>query len=338
MGGGLAVARIGIIGCGGMADAHLSGLSKMADVQLVGFCDVVEAKAEEKGAKYGAPHFTDPRRMLATIPCDAVYILLPPFAHGAPEHAAIEAGVPFFVEKPVGNHLEVCREVAATVASAGLLTAVGYMNRYRRGVRRAREVFAEDAPVLTYGGWLGGTPRGAGGTGIGSWWVDKSKSGGQFVEQVSHTVDLVRFLCGEAAEVYMHNVPPRTFNREVAGVYSIDDAATLSVRLKRGGVANIWSSCATNVGGNVTLTVYGGRHAAFFSGWEHNLRLITQGQPEETIPGEGDIFALEDREFIDAVMEKDGSRIGTPYGDGVKTLELILAAEESARTGKPVAL
>lgn len=332
------MARIGIIGCGGMADAHLGGLSKMADVQLVGFCDVVEAKAAEKGAKYGAPHFTDPRRLLASTPCDAVYILLPPFAHGPAEHAAIEAGVPFFVEKPVGNRLEVCREVAAAVAAAGLLTAVGYMNRYRRGVRRAREVFAQDAPVLTYGGWLGGTPRGAGGTGIGSWWVDKSKSGGQFVEQVSHTVDLVRYLCGDAAEVYMHRVPPKTFNHEVAGIYSIDDAATLSIRLQGGGVANIWSSCATNAGGGVTLSVYGAQHAAFFTGWEHSLRLLTQGQPEESIAGEGDIFAIEDREFIDGVMAKDKSRVGTPYGDGLKTLELILAAEESVRTGRAVTL
>jgi len=332
------VARIGIIGCGGMADAHLGGLVKMSDVELVGFCDVVEAKAEEKAARHRAPHFTDPRRMLAEVPCDAVYILLPPFAHGPAEHAAIEAGVPFFVEKPVGNRLEVCREVAAAVEARGLMTAVGYMNRYRRGVRRAHEVFAEDTPVLAFGGWLGGTPRGAGGSGIGSWWVDRSKSGGQFVEQVSHTVDLVRFLCGDAEEVYMHRVPPRTFNRDVASIYSIDDAATLSIRLRRGGVANIWSSCATGAGGNVTLTVYGGRHTAFFSGWEHSLRLLTQGQPEENIPGEGEIFAVEDRTFIDAVMARDPSRIGTPYADGLRTLELILAAEEAARTGRPVAL
>jgi len=331
--------RLGIIGCGGMADAHLGGLAKMEDVQLAGFCDVLERKAQEKGAKYGAPHYTDPRRLIAEARCDAVYILLPPFAHGEAERAALEAGVPFFTEKPVGLDLERCREIAAEVERTGLLTGVGYMNRYRRGVRRAREVFAQDPPVVVYGGWLGGSPRGGGtGDGIGSWWVNRSRSGGQFVEQVSHTVDLVRFLCGEAAEVYMHAVPPRTFNHEVADVYSIDDAAMLSIRFRRGGVANIWSACSVNAGGGVSLNVHATQHSAFFTAWEHHLRLVGKGTPEESIPGEPDIFALEDRQFLDAVAAKDPARVGTPYPDGVRTLELILAAERAGATGRPVAL
>ncbi len=329
--------RLGIIGCGGMADAHLGGLAKMEDVQLVGFCDVLERKAEEKGRQYGAPHFTDPRRLIDATHPDAVYILLPPFAHGSAERAALEARVPFFTEKPVGNDLALCREIAAEVERTGLLTGVGYMNRYRAGVRRAREVFADDPPVVVYGGWLGGTPRAGGsGDGIGSWWVVRAKSGGQFVEQVSHTVDLVRHLCGEAAEVFMHAVPPRTFNQEVSEAYSIDDAAMISIRFRRGGVADIWSSCAVNAGGGVSLTVHGTRHTAFFTAWEHHLRLVTKGGPEETIPGEPDIFALEDREFLAAVAGRDPGRVGTPYPDGVKTLALILAAEESARTGRAV--
>lgn len=331
--------RVGIIGCGGMADAHLKGLSGMGDVRLVAFCDVLEEKAAEKGRQFGAPHFSDPRRMLAEVACDAVYILLPPFAHGAAERAAIEARVPFFVEKPVGRELGPCRELAAAVRAAGLLTGVGYMNRYREGVRRAKAVFAEDPPILVYGGWIGGTPRGGGsGTGIGSWWVRRERSGGQFVEQVSHTVDLVRHLCGEAAEVYMHPVPPRTFNRDVADVYDIDDAAMLHIRLRRGGVATLWSACSVNAGGGITLNLHGGQHSAFFTGWEHSLRLVTKDGPEQTIAGEPDIFAVEDRTFLDAVMAKDPSRVGTPYPDGVRTLELVLAAEESSRTGRPVAI
>jgi myo-inositol 2-dehydrogenase/D-chiro-inositol 1-dehydrogenase len=114
----------------------------------------------------------------------------------------MKAGVPFFVERPVGHRLEVCRGIAALVQAHGLLTAVGYMNRYRRGVRRARGLRRGPPPVVAYGGWLGGTPRRAAATGIGSWWVDRARSGGQFVEQVSHTVDLLRFPCGEARGVF----------------------------------------------------------------------------------------------------------------------------------------
>src|ERR1700686_2297245 len=91
--------RIGFIGSGGMAEAHLKGLPSFPDVEIAAFCDVLPAKASKLAAEYGAKPFSDPRRMLADEKLDCVYILLPPFAHGDAERAAIEAMVPFFVEK-----------------------------------------------------------------------------------------------------------------------------------------------------------------------------------------------------------------------------------------------
>src|SRR5579872_3591457 len=96
--------RVGIIGCGGMASAHLPGLGKFEDVELVGFCDVSAEKAEARVAEHpGTRAFGDPGELIRECGPDLVYILLPPFAHGAAERAAIAAGVPFFCEKPIGN-------------------------------------------------------------------------------------------------------------------------------------------------------------------------------------------------------------------------------------------
>lgn len=335
--------RVGFIGSGGMAEAHLRGLPSFPDVEIAAFCDVMTAKAEKLAAEHGVKSFSDPRQMLSAAKLDCVYILLPPFAHGDAERAAIEAKVPFFVEKPIGMDLPVLREIAAGVKAASLITAAGYMNRYRKSVRRARAVFQQDPPILAYGGWLGGRPRGGGGgDGIGSWWVQRSKSGGQFVEQVTHTVDLVRYLLGDAEEVFA--TATRAFNKGKEGTppnYDIEDASLVNIKFKSGAIANLMASCATGVGGGVTLNVFSEDHAAFFTGWEHSLRLLAKRgdeTEEEKIPGEENIFALEDRVFIDAVKSGDRSKIGTDYADGLKTAEITVGANRSMDSGEPVRL
>jgi predicted dehydrogenase len=335
--------RVGFIGSGGMAEAHLRGLPTFPDVEIAAFCDVVPAKAEKLASEYGAKACSDPKAMFSAQKLDCVYILLPPFAHGGAERAAIEAKVPFFVEKPIGLELPVLREIAAGVKAANLITAAGYMNRYRKSVQRAREVFRQDPPILAYGGWLGGRPRHSGtGDGIGSWWVQRAKSGGQFVEQVTHTVDLARYLLGDAEEVFA--TATRAFNKGKPGTapnYDIEDASLVNIKFKSGAIATLMASCATGVGGGVTLNVFSENHAALFTGWEHSLRLLAkQGDEtqEDQIPGEENIFALEDRVFIDAVKSGDPSRIGTDYADGLKTAELAVAANRSMDTGEPVRL
>ncbi|MBI2938935.1 MAG: Gfo/Idh/MocA family oxidoreductase [Chloroflexi bacterium] len=334
--------RIGIVGAGAMAQQHLKGLGAMPDVKLVAFCDVVLGKAEELARQYGAAVYADPARMVDEVELDGIYILLPPFAHGSAEMAAIGRRIPFFVEKPIGNELGRCQEIATMVAEAGILTAVGYMNRYRQGVRRVREVLRSDPAVLACGGWIGGTPRPRPDRAILSWWVRRDRSGGQLVEQVTHTVDLVRYLLGEAVEVFAHAAPPRTFNRDVPEAYDIDDATLVSLRFASGAVASIYGTCAANAGGGVSLNVFAGRHSAYFTGWDHSLRLVSvddAGQKaEESIPGEPSIFAIEDRAFVDAVKAGDPGLIGASYADGLKATEITLGALRSITTGRPVAL
>jgi myo-inositol 2-dehydrogenase/D-chiro-inositol 1-dehydrogenase len=326
-----------------MAEAHLRGLPTFPDVRIAAFCDVIPEKAERLASLYGAKAFSDPKEMFRDQELDCVYILLPPFAHGGAERAAIEARVPFFVEKPVGMDLPLLREIAAAVKETGLITAVGYMTRYRKSVQRAREVFQQDEPILAYGGWIGGRPRAReSGDGIGSWWVERRKSGGQLVEQVTHTIDLARYLMGDVEEVCA--TATRAFNKGKEGTptnYDIEDASVVNLKFKSGAIANIFSSCATNIGGGVSLSVFSENHAAFFTGWEHSLRLLEKRgdeSREESVAGEENIFAIEDRVFIDAVKSGDGNRIGTDYADGVKTSEVTVCANRSMETGEPVRL
>ncbi len=336
--------RIGFVGSGGMASAHMKALAPMPDAEIVAFCDVDSKKIEARlnELKTLAPDtnpktFSDPETMLQSVELDAVYLLLPPFAHGPAERACLKHNKPFFVEKPISNDMGLSREIAAETTQQGLITCAGYMNRYRKGVQTAREMLQKDPAGLIHGGWIGGSPNPQpGDTSIGSWWVQKDKSGGQIVEQCTHTFDVVRYLCGEAVEVFAYAA--NGFNIGLYN-YTIDDASSVVLKMANGGVVNLMSACMANGGGGgVWLNVYAHDATFKFTGWEHSVQILRKGQEPEEIKGEGDIFAVEDRVFLDAVKSGDGSAIQSTYADAARTLELTLAANESIATGKPVSI
>ncbi|MFA4028299.1 MAG: hypothetical protein GDYSWBUE_000179 [Candidatus Fervidibacterota bacterium] len=330
------IVRIGFIGCGGIAQQHMNALSNISEAQLVAFCDIDIERARAAAEKHAGKAFDNAEAMLEEVELDAVWVSLPPYAHGI-ELKLVEKDIPFFVEKPVGLDIGLIREIASAVEGKGLLTSVGYMNRYRRGVNRARELLQDDQPILALGGWIGGTPRPRPGVTIWRWWVEKSKSGGQFHEQVTHTVDLARFLCGEVVEV--HAFSAMGLNKGAPENYDIEDASVVNLKFANGAVANLWACCAANAGGGgVSLSIYANRTTILFTGWEHNTRILRAGEDTVEIAGEPNIFEIEDRAFVQAVLTGDRSLIKSPYSDGAKTAEVTLAANKSMETGKPVSL
>jgi predicted dehydrogenase len=179
---------------------------------------------------------------------------------------------------------------------------------------------------------------------IGQWWPIKEKSGGQFVEQVIHTVDLVRYLAGEVVEV--EAFAANGFNKKLSNIvpnYTNDDAMVVNMKFESGGVGCIMACCASPQGGGVFLNLWAGGHTAKFTDWDHHLELYRANESgKENIRGDGEItapdtiFTLEDRAFITAVKTGNGSGIRSPYGDGVRTTLVTLAANESLEKGGPV--
>jgi len=324
---------LGFVGCGGIAKAHMKALAQDPNVEIKAFTDVVPTRAEEVAKDYGAPSaqvFAEARIMFEKISLDAVYFCLPPFAHGA-ELEAVRREIPFFVEKPIDLFLDRAVKIANAVEKKKLLTSVGYMNRYRKGVNKVRQILEEDPAILILGGWVGGAPTGE------TWWIYKEKSGGQFHEQVTHTVDLARYLCGEITEVYA--LSARGLNRGTPKNYNLEDASVVNMRFANGGVGNLWASCSSNGGGGgINLSIYANQNTALFTGWEHSLRLIRKEAAPEDIPGEQDIFGIEDAVFVQAVQKGDFSMIMCPYSEGLGTLRATLAANMSMETGKPITI
>ena len=316
--------RIGFVGAGGIAQRHLGILETFEDVEIAGFADVDLARAEALAERYGAQAFETHDAMLEAIELDALYICVPPFAHGAPERAAIARRLPFLVEKPVSLDLRTAEEIAAAVEEAGLVTATGYHWRYLDTVDEARALLRDNPAQLVSGYWLDATPPP-------EWWWRADKSGGQMVEQATHLLDLARFLLGDVAEVY-----GRAAHRERAEFPGLDvpTATTASLTFASGVVANIASTCLLGWSHRVGLHIFADRLAIELT--DHDI-MVDTGRGRPVRGADGDPVWRLDRDFIDAVRGNE-NRIRTPYAEALRSHALALAVVESARTGQPVRL
>jgi len=331
--------KIAFIGCGNITSAHLGqGLKDFPDVEFIGWCDLIRERAEARRdqAGSGGEVFTDAGEMLSKIRPDGVYIMIPPYSHGQPEKVVLEHKLPFFMEKPVAIDVKTARMVAEGVKKHKLITGVGYMTRYRKGVQRVRALLKKHKPVMLHGGWLGPGPSEY--VGLWEWWVQKDKSGGQFLEQTTHTTDLARYLFGEVSHVYAVPVHNR---RKRPDFYTIEDASMVHLTFANGAAGTIYSSCCTSVLGSadgISLSVWGTDMKAEFTGWEQSANIHLPGGEHIEIPGEEKAFAMEDRAFINAVKTGNDKGIMATYEDGLKAVEIACAANESMKTGKVIAL
>ena len=123
---------MGLVGAGGVAQRHARVLSGFGDVELVGVTDVLPDAAQRLAAQPAAPDVSATSPSCSAADPDAVYVCVPPFAHGPAEESVLGAGVPMFVEKPIAVDLATAERIADLVARRGLLTAVGHHWRYLR--------------------------------------------------------------------------------------------------------------------------------------------------------------------------------------------------------------
>jgi predicted dehydrogenase len=187
--------RIGMVGAGAVAARHVRTLLAMDGVEVAGVADPALERARELAGSAGAAAYPNHMELLDAERLDAVYICVPPFAHGAPELAVIDAGLPMFVEKPVAIDQGTAATVAARLDERPVLTCTGYHWRWLDIFDRAAELLADRPPRLVQCSWLDKVPPPA-------WWLRRDGSGGQVIEQTTHVLDTARGLAGEVTEVH----------------------------------------------------------------------------------------------------------------------------------------
>jgi predicted dehydrogenase len=318
--------RIAMVGAGSVAQRHVGVLQGLDDVRVVSVTDPLAPAAENLARACDARAFADVDAALDAVPVEAVYVCVPPFAHGSAERSALARGLPLFVEKPVAVDMATAESVLSAVTAAGVVTGTGYHWRCMDAVATAQGLLAESPPALAAGHWLDKRPP------VG-WWASSAKSGGQVVEQLTHVIDLARVLLGEAIEVYAAGVRrpdggPHT-DRDVG---DIDDATAATVRFASGAIATLAATSLLSAKRRAGLDVFTRGSTLEIS--EAGLVVDDGSSRTEHSPSE-DPKVTVDREFIEAVRgQRESTR--APYREAVLSHRLACAVSESAGSGGPV--
>ncbi len=314
----MAPTRVSLIGAGGVAQRHARVLSALPNVQLTSVTDVVPQAAERLAADHRMRVVPDVAAVLDERP-DAVYVCVPPFAHGPAERSVIEAGIPLFVEKPIALDMAVASDIARLVKAHEVRTAVGHHWRYLAAADRARELLDGRPVRLVTGAWLDKVPPVA-------WWPLLNRSGGPVVEQAAHVIDLLRYLVGEVTEVTAagNGTPPPVEGADV------DGATVATLRFAGGAVGTLASTCVLGWKQRAGLEIYADGLALSIG--EEGLT-ARDGDRTWTLESDPDDARVAvDRAFIEAVRG-EGDDIRVPYAEALRTHAVALAITTSAANG-----
>jgi len=331
--------KIGLIGCGGMMNHHMNGVLTFDDVEVVAVADTRPERAEAMKERTGAKrsYLSHKDFFTGEDKLDAVYIAVEPTAHDQIEETCIERNWPFMVEKPMTLDMAQGKAIAETVTKKGLVTAVGFQDRYLDIVARMKQELTDMKVGMVYGTWIGGVPQVW-------WWMRRATCGGQLLEQNIHLVDLLRYFFGEATSVYAQNgqglVNPSEFaHRDDLPAYDTDDFSSALITFENGLIANLMSGCfVTGQGAPVRngLTIVGRDKSLDYELRRHlTIHTATEARKIDRVV---DQSVTHDRAFLDAVRKGDPTAVLSPYADAYKTLLLADAANRSMETGQVIKL
>ena len=129
------IVRVGIIGCGGIANGkHMPALSKLKNVKMVAFCDIIEKKALAAREKFGTPDcavYTDYKKLLEDKSIDVVHVLTPNRSHSFITVDALEAGKHVMCEMPMAINSAEAQKMLDAAKRTGKKLTIGYQSRHR---------------------------------------------------------------------------------------------------------------------------------------------------------------------------------------------------------------
>ena len=225
----LSKVRIGMVGAGAVAARHVRTLLAMDGVEVAAVADPALERAGALAAEAGAAVHPNHMELLEAERLDAVYICVPPFAHGPPELAVLDAGLPMFVEKPVAIDQETATTIAVRLAERPVLTCTGYHWRWLDIFDRAAGLLADRPARLVQCSWLDKVPPPP-------WWLRRDGSGGQTIEQTTHVLDTARALAGNVTEVH-------AYAEAALPAADISAVSVATLRFASGAVGTVASTC-----------------------------------------------------------------------------------------------
>ncbi|PLK44395.1 Gfo/Idh/MocA family protein [Emticicia sp. TH156] len=228
----------GIIGCGDVTEVKSGpAFNKVPASALIAVMRRDAARAEDYAHRHGVPKWYADAHALITDPAiNAIYVATPPSSHELYALAAIAAGKPVYVEKPMADDYAAALRIAHAAQKAGVKLVVAHYRRAQQRFRKVKELLAGQAigdvrlvrlelakPPLTEHELA--DPRNA-------WRVDPvTAGGGLFHDLAPHQLDLMYYFFGEVERV-------TGLATNQGGLYHADDMVVSNVLFKNGVVFN----------------------------------------------------------------------------------------------------
>jgi predicted dehydrogenase len=325
--------KVGLIGGGGIADAHIRGYRAYAEtISVTAVADVVYQTASRRAAELGAVGYTDFRQMILDADLDAVDICLPHHLHAGAIIAAAAAGRHILCEKPLCLTVEEADRVRLAIEAAGVTLMCAHNQLFLPAVAKAKQLLDEGIlgtvyEVRTTDSFFNDfDPQNMG------WRATAATSGGgELIDTGYHPTYLLLHLAGSSpAEA------TALLSRHRLRFMEGEDSAQVLVRFDNGVVGHLVTSWAYDPPpGTEKFSVVGERGSLASDG--RSLVVTLHGSGSQTYDFEDvDTYVSEIGHFADCL--RSGTRPLHTEKEGIEILGLILAAYEGAhsRTIAPV--
>jgi len=324
--------RIGIIGCGGIARAHIKGL-RGAGCEVVVGVDISEVQREKAKAELGLQRLYETwQQMLESEVLDAVAICTPNYVHAQPTLDALEAGLHVLCTKPMAMNAIESRAMVEAAARNDKLLMMSFNQRFDPGIARMVQLYEQGFFGETYHARTtqlrqAGTPGG-----VDNWFTDRARAGwGVSGDLGSHCLYRAWYPFGKPKPV---SVSGKLYAKIETD--DLDDMTTGLIRFegeKTMLLETAWAALRPDQGKRTTVH---GTHGGAFYHTEQNLLVLVERtdsgpkQYEEKLdPPDGpDRFS----HFVECVEE--GIACQCPGEDGHCNQAIIDALAESSKSGK----
>ncbi|MBE5039654.1 Gfo/Idh/MocA family oxidoreductase [Oscillospiraceae bacterium DSM 107454] len=353
--------RIGIIGTGWIADAHIVEYKKMPDIEIVAGADLVPGKAEAFFKKWdveGVKCYPDHKSMLDAEELDAVSICTYNMTHAECAIYALQKGVNVLLEKPMCVTIEEAVDICRAERESGKIISIGFQPRLDPNMQMIKKIVESGELGKVYYIQTGGGRRRGIPTPFGTTFIDAKTGGiGALGDIGCYSLDMVLNAIGYPKPLTVSGYKsdyfgtrPSTYptHPEYAKVFGVDDFAAAFIRLEGDIILDFRISWAMNMdtaGDTLILGTEGGLRIPSTECWNGTVggpmkiyHEVAGEQVETEIPiikqqGEG-LFYDKIRSFLDAI--KEGGTAPVPTSQIIYNQAILDGIVKSGKLGREI--
>ena len=336
--------KVAVVGCGRISAKHFDAIKVHSDqLELVGVCDKDDEALQKAVQKTGATGYADLRTLLAEAEMDLVILCTPSGLHSAQAIRCARAGRHVMTEKPMATRWRDGLRMVRSCDEEGVRLFVVKQNRHnatlqllKRAVQKKR--FGKIYNVVVNVFWTRPQEYYDSAPWRGTWEFD----GGALMNQASHYIDLLDWLVGPVMSV---QAMTGTLARDI----EVEDTGVLNVRWRSGALGSVAVTMLTypkNLEGSITIlgekgTVkIGGVAVNEIQNWDFAEPDVDDKHVEESSYQTSSVYGFGHPAFYHNVIEtlRGEAEPETDGREGLRSLELLIAAYLSARDGREFSL